>query len=97
MLLYKSNEAANIAIITLSGTTDRFRISKIVMQGTVWGGLKCSTTMDGLPKHVLQDAQAMYKYRGLVSIPPLEMVDDVITAVECGIKSVKLNATCKDN
>ena len=34
----------------------------------------------------------MYKYRGLVSIPPLEMVDDVITAVECGSKSVKLNA-----
>ena len=34
----------------------------------------------------------MYKYRGLVSIPPIEMVDDVITAVECGSKSVKLNA-----
>ena len=93
MLLYKSNETANIAIRTSSGTTDRFSISKIVMQGTVWGGLKCSTTMDGLPKHVLQDTQAMYKYRGLVSIPPLEMVDDVITVVECGIKSVKLNAT----
>ena len=34
----------------------------------------------------------MYKYRGLVSIPPLEMVDNVITAVECGFKSVRLNA-----
>ena len=65
---------------------------KIVMQGTVWGGLKCTTTMDGLPKQILQDAQSMYKYRGVVSIPPLEMVDDVITAVECGSKSVKLNA-----
>ena len=59
----------------------------------MWGGLKCTTTMDGLPKLILQDSQAMYKYRGLVSIPPLEMVDDVITAVECGSKSVKLNAT----
>ena len=34
----------------------------------------------------------MYKYKGLVSISPLEMVDNVITAVECGSKSVKLNA-----
>ena len=62
------------------------------MKGTVWGGLKFTTTMDGLPKLILQDSQAMYKYRGLVSIPPLEMVDDMITAVECRSKSVKLNA-----
>ena len=92
VLLYESNRNANIAIQTSSGTTDRFSISNIVMQGTVWGGLKCTTTMDGLPKQILQDAQSMYKYRGEVSIPPLEMVDDVITAVECGSKSVKLNA-----
>ena len=58
----------------------------------MWGGLKCPTTMDGLPKQILRNAQSMYKYRGLVSIPPLEMVDDMITAVECRSKSVKLNA-----
>ena len=93
VLLYKSNKTANIAIRTSSGTTERFSISDIVMQGTVWGGgLKCTTTMDSLPQQVLQDSQLMYKYRGLVSIPPLEMVDNVITAVECGSKSVKLNA-----
>ena len=92
MLLYKSNKTANIAIRTSSGTTERFSIHDIVMQGTVWGGLQCTTTMDSLPKQVLQDSQLMYKYRGLVSIPPLEMVDDVITAVECGFKSVRLNA-----
>ena len=63
------------------------------MQGTVWGGLKCTTTMDGLPKIILQDSQAMYKYCGLFSIPPLEMVDDVITAVQYGSKLVKPNAT----
>ena len=27
-----------------------------------------------------------------VAVPPLEMIDDIITAVECGPKSVKLNA-----
>ena len=33
----------------------------------------------------------MYKYRGKVSVPPLEMVNNIITVAECGNKSVKLN------
>ena len=68
-LLYKSNQTTNIAIRTSSETTERFSISNVVMQGTVWGGLKCTTTMDNLPKQILQDSKLMYKYRSLVSIP----------------------------
>ena len=37
----------------------------------------------------------MYKYKGQVPVPPLEMVDDVISVVECGSKSVRLNAIVK--
>ena len=33
-----------------------------------------------------------YKYRGKVHVPPLEMVDDVITASKCGSTTVALNA-----
>ena len=69
VLLKKSNQTTNIAIRTLSETTERFSISNVVMQGTVWGGLKCTTTMDNLPKQILQDSKLMYKYRSLVSIP----------------------------
>ena len=63
------------------------------MQGTVWAGLMCTVTMDKLCKLILQDEQALYKYRGKVSVPPLEMVDDIISVVKCGSTATSLNAT----
>ena len=34
----------------------------------------------------------LYKYRGVVSVPPLEMVDDIIDIKKCGKDSVISNA-----
>ena len=62
------------------------------MQGTVWAGLMCTNTMDKLGKEVYADPSLAYKYRGIVDVPPLEMVDDVITASKCGTTTVTLNA-----
>ena len=92
MLLYQSNLSARIAIKTSSGVTDRFDISKIVMQGTVWAGLMCTATMDKLCKLIYDNEELLFKYKGIVNIPPLEMVDDILTAVKCGDKSIALNA-----
>ena len=92
-LLYLENESAQIAIKTASGTTERSTIHNKIMQGTVWAGLMCTNTMDKLGKEVYADPSLVYKYRGLVDVPPLEMVDDVITASKCGTKTVTLNAT----
>jgi hypothetical protein len=93
VLIHNSNLIANIAIKTSSGTTDRFDIRKIAMQGTVWAGLMCTVSMDKLCKLILQDEQVLYKYRGKVSVPPLEMVDDIISPVNCGSTASALNAT----
>ena len=89
VLLHEANINANIAIKTSSWTTEIIPISNAVMQGTVWGGLKCTNTMDDLPKAVMKDEELMYKYRGKVSVPPLEMVDDIIPVAKCGNMSVK--------
>ena len=62
------------------------------MQGTVWAGLMCTTTMDKLGKEVYADPGLVYKFRGKVQVPPLEMVDDVISASKCGSTTVTLNA-----
>jgi hypothetical protein len=91
-LLYISNKNAQIAIKTSSGTTKRFNIKDSVMQGGVWGGLMCTTTMDQLCKLVYNDDKLQYMYRGTVPVPPLEMVDDVITASKCGSTSIALNS-----
>ena len=92
VLLHKSNQLANIAIKTASGTTRRFNIRRMAMQGTVWAGLMCTVTMDKLCKLILQDEQVLYKYRGKVTVPPLEMVDDIISFVKFGSTATAINA-----
>ena len=92
-LLYKTNQSARIAIKTPNGTTNSISIQETVMQGTVWGGLMCTTTMDQLGKYVYKDGSLIYKYKGKVAVPPLEMVDDVVTLSKCGATSVTLNST----
>ena len=91
VLLYQSNLSARVAIKTTSGITERFNISKTVMQGTVWSGLMCTASMDKLCKSIYNNEELLFKYRGIVNIPPLEMVDDILTAVKCGEKSTDLN------
>ena len=57
------------------------------MQGTVWGSLFCTTTMDKLQKHVYQNEELLYKYKGEISVPPIQMVDDILTVQKCGMAS----------
>ena len=93
VLLYETNQIANIVVKTSSGKTERFAINKTVMQGTVWAGLMCTVTMDKLCKLMLQSEHILYKYRGKVKVPPLQMVDDIISAVNCGSTATAVNAT----
>ena len=91
-LLYQANQSASIAIKTACGETERINIQDTVMQGTVWGGLVCTTTMDQLCKSIYNEDSLLYKYRQSVEVPPLQMVDDIITASKCGGTSSALNA-----
>ena len=93
VLLYLENKTAQIAVKTASGTTERIAIQNKIMQGTIWAGLMCTTTMDKLGKEIYADPTLVYKYRGSVDVPPLEMVDDVISASKCGPTTVAPNAS----
>ena len=48
--------------------------------------------MDKLGKQAYGDHNILYKYKGVVKVPPLQMVDDIITASECGKQVVTTNA-----
>ena len=91
-LLYYSNKSARIAVKTPSGVSKRFTINNTVMQGTVWAGLKCTTTMDKLGKQAYGDPNLLYKYKNMVDIPPLQMVDDIIAASKCGKQTNIVNS-----
>ena len=57
--------------------------------------LRCSITTDTLGKELLSSfdkSQILYKFRGFVIIPPLMMVDDVLSVTKCGLDSMKMNA-----
>ena len=49
------------------------------MQGTVWVSLMCTSNMDGMAKESYDQPQHMYKG---VLIPPLDMVDGVLTVTK---------------
>ena len=51
-------------------------MSEIIMQGTVWGSLFCTVSIDQLEKKTYEMPDILYKYNG-VDIPTLGMVDDI--------------------
>ena len=95
-LLYKENQNANIVVKTSQGMSRRESISEIVMQGSVFGGLQCVTQMDELVKVSYENPEMLYMYKGVVPTPPIEMVDDIITATTCkeniGFKNSMVNS-----
>ena len=62
------------------------------MQGSVWGSLFCTATIDKLAKLVYSREHMLYKYKGEVSVPPMEMVDDILTLQKCGLTSSAINS-----
>ena len=90
-LLFLENNTARIAIKTQRGVTGRVSIQDIIMQGSKWGSLCCVVLMDKLGKMAYQNPELLYYYKGLVGIPPLQMVDDIMALQTCSIKSQKLN------
>ena len=81
VLLYEESKTAYIAIKTLSGITDREVINNIIMQGTVFGSLICTSVIDKLAKLFYWDENLFWKYKNTVNIPVLT----VITVTRCSI------------
>jgi hypothetical protein len=77
-LLHLGNINAKVAVKVAGGLSERFTIGENIMQGTVWGSLTCTCTMDSLAKQMSKAPDKLFHYKG-VPIPPLEMVDDIIT------------------
>ena len=72
----------------------RLSVKDVVMQGSVWASLKCTTNMDKLNKITSTDPQLQYKYKGDPNIPigVLGFVDDTLGVSECGNESIKKNS-----
>ena len=93
-LLYIENSNARVAVKINNGITQRFPVKSVEMQGTVWGSLKCTSSMDILNRNILKQKDLTYKFRGDpdIEIGVLGMVDDNLAISKCGTSSVRKNA-----
>ena len=93
-LLYLENKNANIAVKVNNKLSARISVKNVIMQGTIWGSLKCTTTMDTLNKTMKEDTNLHYNYKGdkNIAIGVLGMVDDTLALSECGNKAIRKNS-----
>ena len=72
--LSKLDQKCNIMVKCPVGVTENFTLNNIVMQGSVFAPLKCTTQIDSLGRDCLssseEDINGLYRYRGVVDIPP---------------------------
>ena len=91
-LLFLENQNAKVAIKNSEGISKRVNIRNVVMQGSVWGSLFCTTTMDKLGQIAYENADLLYMYKGVVAVPPICMVDDIMSIQKCS-QATQINAT----
>ena len=94
-LLYNVNTHVNVAVKTPVGKTKRGVITNAVVQGDVFGPMLCGKQVDEIGKECIDEGKYTYKYKGEVDIPPLSMLDDLISISECGHKTALANAYIK--
>jgi hypothetical protein len=90
-LLFLENQNAQVAAKVSNGLSQRVNIKQIIMQGSVWGSLCCVVLMDKLGKQVYNSPELSYYYKGLVQVPTLQMVDDILAVQKCSPQSRQLN------
>ena len=91
-LLWQINKENNLAVKTHAGLSQRKQINNIICQGDSMGSIECSLHLDEIGKSSLSPELEPYKYKDLVEIPALGMVDDLVTISESGFKSTRMNA-----
>ena len=91
-LVYKTNVRNLVSVSTPVGVSPRMNIDRIVQQGGVWGPMECSNSIDKLGRICQERNIHQYRYKGVVNILPLAMVDDILVVNDCGLKYVETNS-----
>lgn len=91
LLYLEKKKNCKVAIELQHDITKRIGIRDIVLQGTLWSGLICTTQMDKSPLNSYKN-KITYLYEGQVEVPPLEMVDDIHVPTKCNLDSIVANA-----
>ena len=91
-LISKLDENCQAVVKTPCGDTDRFALRRIVLQGSVFGPIKCSVQVDTLGRDCLSRDVGLYRYKNVISVPPLAMIDDILGITRCNEEATELNS-----
>ena len=91
-LIAKLDENCQAVVKTPCGDTDRFNLNQIVLQGSVFGPIKCSVQVDTLGRDCLTRNVGLYTYKNVVAVPALAMIDDIIAITNCNSNAIELNS-----
>ena len=93
-LLYLENRNAQIAVKVNNQLSRRTNVTNVEIQGSIWSSLKCTSVMDTLNKHVMNQESLQYFYKQDKHIPIgiRGMVDDTLGISQCGNTSIELNS-----
>ena len=91
-LIAKMDENSQVVVKTPCGPTDEFTLQRIVMQGSVFGPIKSTIQIDTLGRDCQGHNQGMFKYKNVLDITPLALIDDCLGFSKCGADAVELNA-----
>ena len=90
-LIYRANEDINMAVNTPSGLSERQSIKNVVLQGDTWGSLLASVQVDSIGKEVEKTGYG-YRYKDVLPVSLLGLVDDMIGVTNAGFRAQQLNA-----
>ena len=62
------------------------------MQGSVFGPIKSTIQIDTLGRDCMKNNQGLFKYKGVLSIPPLALIDDCLGFSTCSTDAVLMNS-----
>ena len=93
-LIAKLDEEVEVKVKTPMGTTDKFKLNKVVLQGTVLAPIKSSIQLETFSSECWKSRKGtlLYKYKGCTLIPSLQMIDDILIVSKCGVQALELNA-----
>ena len=72
--------------------TDAYTLDKLIMQGSVLGPIKSTILIDTLVRDCLSYDKEMFKYKNVLDLTPLALIDDCLGFSKCGSDALKLNA-----
>ena len=93
-LLYQANHDVRMAVNTNSGLSERQNIQDVVLQGDTWGSMLASVQVDSIAK-VVEEADYGIRYKDILPVSMLGLVDDVIGITTANHKAVQLNTVMK--